>query len=234
MRKLLGKCVGAGRAAAFCAVGLAAFGAPSIASAQIVNPSFSNSYGDWAARWWQWIFSIPAKTNPNLFVGTVDCARGQAGNVWFLGSNFGGDSRRSCAAGIPSGKALFFPLITAVAYSPKNAATISELRQGAGQLIDIVDTRQLWVSIDGRQLMTNLADFRATSPTFTVLPPSYGLIAPPGKTVGPSPTDTLVADGYWLLVPPLAPGPHSIAFGARTKNGYTVAVSYAFIVLPPE
>jgi hypothetical protein len=46
---------------------------------------YGASYGEWSARWWQWILSIPAETNPN-FEG--DCAQGQYDRVWFLASRF--------------------------------------------------------------------------------------------------------------------------------------------------
>src|SRR4051794_11287941 len=34
------------------------------------NPN-SNQYGELSALWWQWIYSIPAATNPNLANGVV-------------------------------------------------------------------------------------------------------------------------------------------------------------------
>jgi len=41
------------------------------------------SYGEWAARWWQWEFSLPTTGNP--IFDTADCNAGQTGKVWFLG-----------------------------------------------------------------------------------------------------------------------------------------------------
>ena len=197
----------------------------------IINPGFSNSYGDWSARWWQWLFAIPQPSNPNFAGVNADCARGQAGNVWFLGGSFGGEARRVCEARIPQGKALFFPLITAVAYGDKD---LNSLRVMAGTLIDLVDVQKLYCAIDGQKLSIDFSNFRASSPTFSVLPPIYGSIVPPGLRRGPNPKDTLVADGYWLLVPPLSPGPHSITYGAMTTNGFVVGVSYEFTIKPPE
>jgi hypothetical protein len=42
------------------------------------------SYGEWSARWWQWILSIPTQMNPNLDSTGAHCAEGQSGHVWFL------------------------------------------------------------------------------------------------------------------------------------------------------
>ena len=67
------------------------------------------TYGEWSARWWQWIESIPAATNPNFDTTGADCAQGQAGPVWFLAGDFGGTVVRHCT--IPVGVSVLFPVI---------------------------------------------------------------------------------------------------------------------------
>src|SRR6266478_6251873 len=48
------------------------------------------SYGDWSARWWQWVLAIPPKSNPILdgLQGKPShgnhCGEGQSQPVWFL------------------------------------------------------------------------------------------------------------------------------------------------------
>src|SRR5437763_11387933 len=62
------------------------------------------TYGEWSARWWQWLLAIPPNVNPNFDgtsldpdVATVnDCAQGQSGPVWFLAGTFGGPAERAC------------------------------------------------------------------------------------------------------------------------------------------
>src|SRR5215831_19135202 len=61
------------------------------------------TYGEWSARWWQWLFLLPLDNSP-LF-GTADCSVGQSGPVWFLGGS--PSPRPGCT--VPAGKALFFP-----------------------------------------------------------------------------------------------------------------------------
>ncbi len=46
---------------------------------------YGNTYGEWSARWWQWLLSVPTPKNPNLDTTGQDCDEGQAGPVWFLG-----------------------------------------------------------------------------------------------------------------------------------------------------
>jgi hypothetical protein len=68
--------------------------------------AFGASYGEWSARWWQWLLGIAADVNPNLDDTGANCGQGQAGNVWFLAGTFGGDPvTRKCT--IPSNKHQF-------------------------------------------------------------------------------------------------------------------------------
>src|SRR4029077_20020533 len=57
-----------------------------------VYPPGSNplgvTYGEWTARWWQWLLSIPGPVNTNLDTTGANCAQGQSGPVWFLAGRF--------------------------------------------------------------------------------------------------------------------------------------------------
>ena len=57
-----------------------------------VYPPGSNplgvTYGEWTAKWWQWLLSIPGPVNPNLDTTGANCAQGQSGPVWFLAGRF--------------------------------------------------------------------------------------------------------------------------------------------------
>jgi hypothetical protein len=46
--------------------------------------AYGNTYGEWSARWWQWLLSIPMATNPNLDTTGANCAQKQAGPVFFF------------------------------------------------------------------------------------------------------------------------------------------------------
>ena len=50
----------------------------------IAVQTYGATYGEWSARWWQWLLSIPAAVNPNLAQGEVDASLGQFDDVWFL------------------------------------------------------------------------------------------------------------------------------------------------------
>jgi hypothetical protein len=81
---------------------------PTASAADVVEvQSYGSSYGEWSARWWQWIFSIPKDVNPNLDKDGSNANQGQVDDVWFLAGAFGGTYVRNIT--IPDGKPIFFP-----------------------------------------------------------------------------------------------------------------------------
>lgn len=186
---------------------------------------FGLSYGDWSARWWEWLLSIPAATNPNLSTGRVDCSVGQAGDVWFLAGSFGGTAQRSCT--IPQGKALFFPMINTIVYMPGEKETLNDLRQQAAAFVDKTNLASLTCTIDGAPCALDLKRTRATSPTFSIIPPQDGLIPPDAL----KPRPEIVSDGYWIKLKPLPAraAPYVVRFGGASGS-VKVDVTYRLYV----
>jgi hypothetical protein len=63
------------------------------ANPRVIRPSRSveetgRTYGQWSARWWQYVLSIPAPENPLLDLTGARCARGQSGPVFFRVGTF--------------------------------------------------------------------------------------------------------------------------------------------------
>lgn len=180
--------------------------------------AFGSTYGEWGARYWQWVLSIPADRNPGSDTTGAFCGEGQQGPVWFLGSTFGGDPvTRHCT--IPAGKALFFPIASVIsgagAYdcdpTAEVACNIAELRTIAGAATDPLS---LEVTIDGRRL-NQVRGQRVETPVFTLtFPPDNAFAVDPPGTVSPN-----VADGYWLMLAPLSVGKHTIRSRAVFTGG---------------
>jgi len=191
-----------------------------------VGTTFGATYGEWSARWWQWLLSIPAAVNPNLDTTGANCAQGQEDDVWFLAGTFGGTVTRTCT--IPAGKPIFFPLINNLVFKPLGQETLLDLRHQAAGLID--DVTVLQATIDGVAVQ-NLSGFRVRAPSFTVIAPPKGLV-PPGQLSVPGNTDPIVSDGYWLLLSPLPVGPHVIHFHAETSGGFALDVTYQLTIGP--
>jgi len=200
--------------------------------------AYGLSYAEWGAQWWRWAYSFPLAQFPPLQSGELDCAAGQSGPVWFLAGTAGqGPVTRSCT--IPTGKAIFFPIITYLNdypcpdpnFQPPPGQTLEQfLTEGAQAIIDLVT--QLEVVVDGRSL-NDLFSYRATSQLFTfTADPS--LVAFDSCVTGTS--QYAVTDGYWILLRPLSPGRHTIFFHAVIDFGggttFEVQVTYNLTIAP--
>jgi hypothetical protein len=198
---------------------------------------YGKTYGEWEAAWWKWAFSLPADHHP--LTDTAPASTGQTGNVWFLGGTFitetgpGGEiiGRVTRDATIPTGKALFFPLVnTEGSTAEGNGATEAELRAYAKMSADTIVPSSLFVQIDGRSLQ-GLGSFRAQSPLFIYGPlPVNNLLGFAAGTTSPS-----VSDGYHVMLTPLSVGQHTLHFGGTAEApGFTFIqdITYHITVAP--
>jgi hypothetical protein len=173
--------------------------------------AYGMTYGEWSAKWWQWVYSLPIDRHP-LF-DTADCSEGQTGKVWFLGGTYTlvgengvvkGTAERDCT--IPVGTALFFPIMNAECNEIVDGSDDEDFLRGcANDLADHI--QELKLTIDDREAEV-LGLYRAESPLFTIgpLPENNVPGAAPGITA-PS-----VADGFYIMLSPLSRGDHDIHF----------------------
>jgi len=210
------------------------------APAQAVVPpqteSFPLTYGEWGARWWQYVFGIPEGENPVTDDSTgALCHVGQWGAVFFLvGTSAPGPVSRTCT--VPAESGLFFPIINAACAIPEDGNTREKISKGCKDFIDLVDVKSLSVTID-RKSVQNLSKFRASeffSFTGAVPGEGAGFCDPP---VFPHCYegfhDTAFADGYWVMLRPLSPGNHTVRFqGAIPSFSFAVDVTYNLTVVP--
>jgi hypothetical protein len=182
------------------------------------------SYGEWQAKWWQWVFSLPAANNPIIPGG--DVLQGQSDHVWFLAGVFGIEVR---SITIPAGTALFLPIVntecSTVEPPPFHGDNEAELRSCAKEFID--NTSDLAAEVDGVNVQ-NLAAYRHQSPLFTFGPlPEDNILGLPAGTTAQS-----VDDGIYLLLAPLSVGEHMIHFTGTFEVGGTIDTTYNIIVMP--
>ena len=149
--------------------------------APITPPADGQTYGRWAAAWWQWALGIPAPENPFLDTTGANCAQRQVDQVWFLAGAFGTEPVvRTCS--IPAGKSLFFPLINHAYFAflsdPSDQPTEAFVRSQGSCTVPA----QISVSIDDFKVPQPLRFFTgpsgSQSPIFNVqLPPNnvFGL-----------------------------------------------------------
>ena len=69
--------------------------APEPGAVEILPPdeSFAGAtLGEWGARWWQWMVSLPEDIHPALDTTGERCGYGQHGPMFFLPPSFGGSA----------------------------------------------------------------------------------------------------------------------------------------------
>ena len=171
------------------------------------------TYGRWAAEWWQWALGIPAAVNPLTDTTGEHCAQRQVDNVWFLAGSPSTDPVvRSCE--IPAGKSLFFPLLNnfygAFLSDEPETRTEEFVRDAAS----CTKPAQISVSIDDFKVRNPTRFFTgpsgSQSPIFNVQLPPDNL---PGldETLAPELVLSPSAEqGYYLFVRPLSPGTHTV------------------------
>lgn len=208
-----------------------------MAPAQVLPPGsahYGKTYGQWSEAWWQWAFSLPMGHHP-LFE-TADASAGQSGPVWFLGGNFTGTPvNRSIL--VPAGTALFFPILNSEQDNTdcngngriSDGLSEAALRENIKNLIDA--GHDLSCTLDGGAVAglgsaTNA--YRVASPTpggfsYTLpgidnLPSNWGYTCWGDPSGAPVTVEASVyhpvADGVYLLLPPLSVGSHTIHIGA--------------------
>src|SRR6476646_8269332 len=201
-------------------------------SQQIFYPTndkpYNLTYGQWTAKWWQWLLSIPKDSNPGGDNTGKYCNQGQSGPVWFLTGTYGGPNIRSCT--VPAGKAILLPPInTECSYAEyPNLKTESELKTCAKTITDKVSLIE--VTVDGVKLQNSEVS-RVQSPIFPIL---FG----PGNIYGLKSGNTQgVSDGYWVFLKPLPIGNHeihskgvSVDYTTTSTNNFISDVTYHLTV----
>jgi len=201
--------------------------------AAVVPPhssAFGKSAGEWAAAWWQWALQIPTGDNPLIDPTGDHCAVGQTGQVWFLAGTLGSDPvTRHCR--VPRGWALLFPLINLAYFAflsdPPETRTEEFVRS---QVTCIEDAEFGLVEVDG-VAVAGAGRYFEKSVLFDVILPEDNLFDAteddiPELTLSPS-----VDAGYYLRLPPLAPGGHTLRWRASSAGcGFGQEVTYELTV----
>jgi hypothetical protein len=182
--------------------------------------------GEWSGRSWQWFFSIPQETNPFFDETGALCGYGQFGPVFFL-AGAEHSLERSCI--VPLGAHIFVPLVgsacSTVEPPPFFGRDEADLTRCATDAVNhaesVFDMTAMTLSVDG-QALENLTDYRAVTPLYTLWLPEDNLLGSP-KRVADS-----VADGYQVMIGPLAEGEHVVEI--TLPGPETVAITYRLTV----
>jgi len=186
----------------------------------VVAPGTSvegSSQADWSKLWWQWAASFGRGDNP-VADGTGEmCHLKQSGKVWFLAGTYSQEKTvRTCR--VPKNQFLFFPLInTVVVPNGETELTCDQARKTAQD--NTANPAALRLEIDGRKVKDLKKHRQATVECFDA-----GTNRRPAQKIFPA-----AANGYYVMLKPLAPGKHTINFGGQFANA-TQDIEYTLIV----
>ncbi len=162
----------------------------------------ASGIGELSADWYQWQETY----YPDFSFGE-DCSLGQRGSVWFLGGTGGGDPVvRECYDPVPAGKQLFFPLVNFAWFNePPESLNVPEKRVVLDDLLRDQDAEDVFA---GAQVCKLSAVMDGQPVVFSEIP-IQRVQTPPFEWGGDPET---VGDGYWVLLPKLSLGEHTIQF----------------------
>jgi hypothetical protein len=163
---------------------------------------FGVPYSEWAAKYWQWYFSIPKEQNPLNDPSGAKCSVNQNNTtVWFLDQIPSGSAVLNC--NIPAGKAILTPILAGECDYLEDASSKTEADLGNCAFSGI-QGGTMQVAVDGITLK-NLQSYLVETPLFKLTIPIDNTLG--ATTVG---TSQAKAVGYYLFLGPLAPGKHAI------------------------
>lgn len=222
-------------------------------TANVLDPSakvLGKTLGEWAEKWSLWAYSTPSATNPIVDETGAFCDVGQSGGVWFLAGSFFNKPvvpyTRTCT--VPRGKYILMPILSGLSFAPefpedkdpcsRYTAKIDQVRCDLNRDIDVKGTSKLpsyWqggpiilrLTVDGRPLVDPFAYRVQSSPggfRFVVRENSILTEGPKGLKSGPR--EPAVVDGYWVMLPPLSPGNHSLRSFVKLEDGKELDVKF--------
>lgn len=198
------------------------------------------TYGRWAAEWWQWALGVPADVNPGIDDNGEFCDQRQVGDVWFLAGTFPilgfpPEVERECT--VPGGKSLFFPLINIGYFASLSDAPERRTEEFLREQARCPFPVELFVEIDGFEIRRATRFFTGARGSQS---PFFNVQLPPGNILGADETvipqlvfSPSAEEGYYLFVRPLAPGEHRIEWIAKgcTADGVvTQEITYNLTV----
>lgn len=175
------------------------------------------TYGEWNEEWWQWAFSMPIDDHP--LYDTADISEGQAGKVLFLGSSFKSEQAPTGETitsvdreiSISPGTKVLIPLFNVeVSTIEGYEGSEEEMQDQAGSFLDYVES--ITVLIDGKPV-EDPEQYESPSPLFEIGPlPENNVLQDLGADAPAGSTGQAAANGYYLMLPPLSVGEHTIEY----------------------
>jgi hypothetical protein len=224
--------------------GCGSSGSGSEGSADVLDPTqphYGNTDAQWGVEWWQWVYQLPETANSCIIPFEdptgANCGYGQSGDVFFLAGTSGGTAVRDQCV-VPAGKAIFFPILS---FSADNGGVPASMQlsptalQGVVQTeVDGVPVSGLSAEFDGKPIV-NLAQFKTAVTQFSyTLPPEPNVYTCGGATGVTGIIDPSFEAGFYVMLPPPAPGAHTLHFAGNspaTSPAFMLDVTYHLTVM---
>jgi hypothetical protein len=218
-------------------------GAPQFSQGQNAQLKvYGKTYGEWAVDWQQWAQAGPVGSNAMTDPDGRNCALNQPKrDVWFLAGvldDLTGPKTATRKCTIPKDRALFYPLLSGgwidcLPPSPDETVSDADIRGASAGSVDLAC--ELRSTLDGVAISSlRVLTVRAQSRIFTgLLPPSNPVqVAVCPKPFAGGETRRQLAEGYWVMLPPLSPGKHTVTLhGAQCiTGGFATDVTYDLTV----
>jgi hypothetical protein len=171
------------------------------------DKAYGTTYGDWTARWFQWLWAIPLNVDPFMDASATQAAINQQGPVWFVGYPylFSNTTTRI----VPKDEALLIGIANygddypcpGGGFEPAPGQTLEDfLTADAKGSMDQVTVAE--ADLDGKDLSVD----RVASHLFPFTAAADVVALDPCVTGSPQ---LAVSDGYWVFLKPLSPGRHT-------------------------
>lgn len=213
-------------------------------TADISNGVFKHSatisgkkYAEWSVAWWQWVMGVPSINNNQIYNPLLDTTGAQSGlghqgsSIFFLAGIVNKpDAKKNVirTVTIPHTYAIFFPL-AAMLQDPFIAGTSNTdtMKARLNRFIGI-EAGDANVKLDGAGLitLTNRNLYRTSNATaFSYSVPTDNLYTYMSIGVAAGAVTPAFADGYYIMLAPLAVGSHDLTFNAVIR-GVVKSVTY--------
>jgi hypothetical protein len=181
---------------------------------------FGLTYGDWTAKWWKWLLSIPKSRSPAMDTSGRHILSDQPdSNVLFLCQTIESAEHIPVRKGvIPHFRAILLPIINWISALGIDGKNEKELTQVAKRKMDVVN--HLEICMNGIKLSTGLQAHRVQSPFFSAyLPMNNILDYPEGNR-------KFISDGYWIFFRVTSERIKLLSVGSCSSGATRIAVEY--------
>lgn len=191
---------------------------------------YGKTYEEWAGEWSKWVYELPLDEDCSDPISDPTgelCATYQdpESPVFFLTGNFGGKTTREDCV-IPEGKALFMPVIITWHDNggvPEDIQLTDEQLQDSS-MGETAGIEEVAFEVDGYSVDLDPFLIEAAPYSYTI-PREPNIYSCQGGT-GVTGSYDGYSNGYFVLLPPLRHGEHTVAFSATTATGFNLNVSY--------